>query len=857
MSNLSDLLPAGGGAKVAEFVASGTLASGQTVVLKADGTVAAISATGGGEGIGTPVVFEAADSPYVTSTFDSNSNKIVVSYRDDGNSNYGTAVVGTVSGTSISFGTPVVFLANTVSARSVVFDSTNNKIVIGFYYHNGSANIGTAIVGTVSGTSISFGSPASIAGSSVPTYLSLAYDANAQRVVASYRDANNSDYGTAVVGTVSGTSISFGSPVIFESANSPHVASTFDSNANKVVIAYQDAGNSSKGTAIVGTVSGTSISFGTAVVFENAAQAEDMKVCFDTSTNKILIAYSKYAFGSVNYHGTAVVGTVSGTSISFGSPVAFHAASTYQIGVAYDPDTNKTVITYKDQDNSNYGALVNGTISGTSVSFSSEFVFNAASTSYTAPVYDSNANKTVIFYADYGNSGYGTGVVYSFASSNNTDFLGITNEAISNAATGEVAVQGGVATNPTGPYTLTAGSPNQFTSSTLSDPYTQVVYDSSNNKIVVLYRDSSNSSYGTAIVGTVSGTSISYGSPVIFEAAQSILISATYDSNSNKVVVCYRDSGNSSYGTAIVGTVSGTSISFGTAAVFQSSSVSYVSSVQDSDTNKTIIAYRDNGGSNHGKSIVGTVSGTSISFGSATTFASSTVQHVSIGYDATNSRAVIAYETGTNGKAIVGTVSGTSISFGSAVTFLSGKEPQDPTTTFDPSSGKVLISYGYIASSAYQGTFGIVGTVSGTSISFGSEQYAFGAGYAQPYTGAVYDPDTNKIILVASTSENSYAGGSIVATISGTSVSFGAFNLFDSARTNYNSIAYDTTSNKSIIAYGADTTGGECVVGTVSNAVTLTPGTDYFVQDDGSLSTTSSSVAAGKAIGTTSLLLKG
>ena len=107
MSNLSELLPTGGGQNSVEFVASGTLASGQAVALKNDGTVAAISATGGGEGIGTPVVFEAADSPYVTSTFDSNSNKIVVSYRDDGNSSYGTAVVGTVSGTSISFGTPV------------------------------------------------------------------------------------------------------------------------------------------------------------------------------------------------------------------------------------------------------------------------------------------------------------------------------------------------------------------------------------------------------------------------------------------------------------------------------------------------------------------------------------------------------------------------------------------------------------------------------------------------------------------------------------------------------------------------------------------------------------------------------
>ena len=54
MSNLSELLPAGAGAKSASFVASGTLGSGVTVALKADGTVEAISGATGG--VGTPVV---------------------------------------------------------------------------------------------------------------------------------------------------------------------------------------------------------------------------------------------------------------------------------------------------------------------------------------------------------------------------------------------------------------------------------------------------------------------------------------------------------------------------------------------------------------------------------------------------------------------------------------------------------------------------------------------------------------------------------------------------------------------------------------------------------------------------------
>ena len=47
MSNLSELLPAGAGAKSATFVASGTLPSGQAVALKTNGQVEAISVGGG------------------------------------------------------------------------------------------------------------------------------------------------------------------------------------------------------------------------------------------------------------------------------------------------------------------------------------------------------------------------------------------------------------------------------------------------------------------------------------------------------------------------------------------------------------------------------------------------------------------------------------------------------------------------------------------------------------------------------------------------------------------------------------------------------------------------------------------
>ena len=163
MTNLSDLFPAGAGKQVS-FVASGTLSNGQAVALKTDGTVAAISAQ-----VGAESVFD-SNTTYLTATvYDSNSNKIVVTYGDGGNSFYGTAVVGTVSGTSISFGTAVVFQSLSTDEISAVYDSTNGKVVVS-YREAASSLSGRAIVGTVSGTSISFGTETVFEAETLPTH---------------------------------------------------------------------------------------------------------------------------------------------------------------------------------------------------------------------------------------------------------------------------------------------------------------------------------------------------------------------------------------------------------------------------------------------------------------------------------------------------------------------------------------------------------------------------------------------------------------------------------------------------------------------------------------------------------------
>ena len=284
-------------------VASGAIGTDVSCIVNSDGTVSVVDP--GATAKGTEVEFNNSDTSVIGSAFDSNSNKVVIFYENDQDSDNLTAIVGTVnpSDNSISFGSPVVVSSGSrprSASLSCIFDSNSNKVVI------------------------------------------------------SWSDQNNSFYGTAIVGTVSSTSISFGTAVVFESANTLAPNITFDSNSNKAVICYRDAGNSSYGTCIVGTVSSTSISFGTAVTFEAASTIVENAV-FDPTTNKVCIAYVDSGNSS---YGTLAVGSVSGTSISFETPFVFHEGTSNRCPLVKDSNANRVVIPFQGAANDGFAIVI-------------------------------------------------------------------------------------------------------------------------------------------------------------------------------------------------------------------------------------------------------------------------------------------------------------------------------------------------------------------------------------------------------------------------------------------------------------------------------------------------------------------
>ena len=852
-------------------IASGAITDGEPVVVNSAGTVSActVAITGG---FGTAAEFENArtqtEGP-VPTTFDSSNNKVIIGYVDVANSSYGTAIVATVdpSDNSISYGTPVVFESASSSYIALSFDSNVNKVIIA-YMDSGDSNACKAIIGTVSGTGISFGSAVTFkarTGANSILNNSLVFDSNANKTAVFYVDFDDSQKLFCRVISISGTTPSYGTEVEVVGqtlyGSSSTAPAIFDSNSNKIVVFYTDVGDSNKGKARVGTISGTDISFGTAAEFESGAYSQHMSATFDTTNNKVVLNYQDNSNSS---YGTLIVGTVSGTDITFGTPVIWASFAMFQGGIEYDSSVNRLFVSGYNSTTGDKGHFVIGEVSGTSISIGSTAIFLDFTLNRSGhPIYDSNAQRIVIPYI-INPSGvsdrHGFAIVYKTEVAGNLtseNFIGIANAAYADGQKATVKTTGSIARNALSIPAQSASSGSHVTFETGMSTNQGIAYDTNLNRVVITYRDQGNSNYGTAIVGTLDGTSISFGTPVVFESAETNYTSVAFDSSNNKMVIAFQDAGNSNYGKAIVGTVSGTAISFGSVATFNSGTSSYISVAFDSNSNKAVIAYQDAGNSSYGTAIVATVSGTSISFGSEAVFESASTSYVSSCFDSNSNKVVISYRDSGNshyGTSIVGTVSSTSISFGTAVVFESANSSHQ-SIAFDSSNNKVVTSY-----KASNTGKAIVGTVSSTSISFGTASTFSDASVAN--TAIVYDTSRGLIHIAFSDIGNSEYLAIITGTVSSTSISFGS-------KTSLNSVAsvdiksvYVPDGNYITMSYrdnSVDGRGKSVVYSPPSDQVNLTIGQQYFVQTDGSLGTSadSPSVIAGTAIGTSELIVKG
>jgi len=418
--------------------ASGTLANGDTVVINSNGTVSKIS--GNDDVVGTAVTIHSDSRFEVAAVYDTNADKVVVAYREDDDGDAGHAAVGTISGTSISFGTPVEFVSAT-SSLDATFDSTNNKVVIG-YTDAGDSSKGKAIVGTVTGTGITFGSAYEFESGNT-AHIACGYDQSRQKVVIVYRDDGDGDVGKGVIATVTGTSLSYGSVVEYES-NVVTPVIVYDSTNSKTLVVFRDFSETTQGSVRV--IQGSGNTFDTTGLARfTTGYIKNPRACFDPDTGQVIISYSDTGDSD---KGKVITCDASTSTPTFGTAVEFNSGDTRNINIAYHEGVNKIALIYEDHDNNEAGRLLTGTVSGTTVSFDSvQTILASKFAEYNDIIYDPDQDRIGIFYTDDTASAQPLeAVVYQAASSNLTseNYLGISNAAYSDGATATIQIVGSV-----------------------------------------------------------------------------------------------------------------------------------------------------------------------------------------------------------------------------------------------------------------------------------------------------------------------------------------------------------------------------------------------------------------------------
>lgn len=452
----------------ADFVASGVLPNGAPVILKADGTVEVVGmtspATGQPEAIpaGSAADFISGNVLSVKMAYDPlNAGKFVVVF---GYSNNIYATVGTVAGVTISFGSNYLIALANYDCR-LAFDPINSG-QFAVVYRKGTTFDGAIVIGSISGTVISFGTEVIFnAGSTWNN--SVAFDPNQSNVIiVAYQDQTNNNYGEARIGSISGTTVSFYTPVVFHAISPTHAHSiAFDPhNAGQLCIVFQYSSNSCKG--VVGTLTGSTLTFGTVnTLVSNGVQKPE--IAYDpnpANAGKLILAYEDRVSP---FTGKAVVLGISGGIVTtVGSTTVFSTREVNNISLSFDPNKfGRFLISYRDipaNNTGDSGIVREGTLVGSNITLGNVNAFQVGNSYYMSAAFDPNTEGE--FVASWANAASikGQSVVNRFntfipAASNltSTNMLGTSTTAYTDAQTATIMLKGGVSTNQTA---LTVGS---------------------------------------------------------------------------------------------------------------------------------------------------------------------------------------------------------------------------------------------------------------------------------------------------------------------------------------------------------------------------------------------------------------
>ena len=368
-----------------EATASGALTDGAPVVINSDGTVSVITGSGSIATKSTDYGGTTDNSQYIKACYDTGNDKLVAVYVAGNHNDRLHCVIGNVSGTTVTWGSEFQLSSvNGASDLDIVYMPDVSRVLV--VYREGNYNTLHYVIGQTnsgSNTTGSFTGPASAVARSCETPR-LTYDTNTNKVVLAYAD-NSNGQGRVRAGTPGTNSITWGTEYsFFNNSVNHHLAICFDSYVNRVLIAYRDNNDSNRGKAIVADVaSNNNISLGTAAQFtENAHAMGAPHIAFNAAENKSVIAYHDESNSTFPkpFVTVATINT-SNNSVSFGQKFTLgihHPATNFirpQVShsdLTYSSNGERLVFAFSDQAQSEKATYISFRLVGGGVSIAED-----------------------------------------------------------------------------------------------------------------------------------------------------------------------------------------------------------------------------------------------------------------------------------------------------------------------------------------------------------------------------------------------------------------------------------------------------------------------------------------------------
>lgn len=402
-----------------DFVATGAITAGNFVALRSDGTVEAVTGTETLAAIGSDATVTAVTSMrFLHGAYNATAGKLAAIFYDLGASNTIYIVIGTLSGSTIAWGTPQTFTGGTGATywtgALITFNAAGTAVIASF---QGASGYQSFIAATISGTTLSFGS---VVQNGTVAYSGGTGSIDNTETMLYHDDTHGTRFAffcfgstNIVAGTYSGTTITLGT------------SATFSLTSNSRILPFYDATNarfictSNNGTTTqyvkCATVSGTTWTVG------SEATTTSLWQCFatlDTSAGKLVL------FGAAsisNGYGPAyaAVVTFSGTTTTINTAVRVGnlsidvnpgAGAIPLIGNgAYEPTSGKCLFLATFRDFPSAGTadqtqgnlvLYIGTISGTTITFADPAMLRSSNVTGKKLAARGSNSEVAIIYSD-------------------------------------------------------------------------------------------------------------------------------------------------------------------------------------------------------------------------------------------------------------------------------------------------------------------------------------------------------------------------------------------------------------------------------------------------------------------------